>query len=193
MLLRLLCPLALLIFSVCCYAQDTLYGFSRSKKQQRNEPINSFGGSIVSLTIMSATDMGFGYGLAIETPLNKKGKATLFLPVTLAFMDEPYSFRSTQRILIFTPGIKFYPGKNKRKVRYAFGPHLCIETGNEKRFSRRHMYYTSATYLGVMVNNTLNMFPTEHLYLGTELGIGVKPGGDGTPLAQLNFRVGYRF
>ena len=54
--------------------------------------------------------------------------------------------------------------------------------------------------LGMIVNNTLNINPTPHLYLGLELGLGVSYidrigginyGSEG--LAQFGFSVGYRF
>jgi hypothetical protein len=54
--------------------------------------------------------------------------------------------------------------------------------------------------LGVMINNTLNIQPTPHLYMGVELGLGVsyvnKVGSTNlgeTTLGQFAFKMGYRF
>ena len=54
--------------------------------------------------------------------------------------------------------------------------------------------------VGMMVNNSLNVNPSEHLYIGLELGLGftyidkvndIKQGAN--PLVQGAFKVGYRF
>ena len=108
------------------------------------------------------------------------------------------------------PGLKFYPTTGYGTVRYAIGPSAVIGSGT-KTYSYTTYdpinggytnYSSDQTHFvfGLIVNNSLNINPTPHLYIGGELGLGFtyidRIGGVGqgvNVLAQGNFKIGYRF
>jgi hypothetical protein len=107
-------------------------------------------------------------------------------------------------MLYAMPGIKIYPTGSFGTVRYAVGPSLVIASG-EKSYVPNSLYnpaYHTDTHfmLGMVVNNSLNINPNPHVYLGLELGMGFtylnRVAGlnqDTNFLIQGAFKVGFRF
>ena len=103
------------------------------------------------------------------------------------------------------PGIKIYPTGCYGMAKYAIGPSLVIADGRRTNSYYDPYYYSFTStedhfVLGMMINQSLNISPTPHLYLGTEMGLGFSyinnVGGvaQGTEaLFQFNFKIGYRF
>ena len=109
------------------------------------------------------------------------------------------------------PGVKIYPTGSKGKVRYSVGPSLAFVFGQQysyyPMYNPQYGIYAGQVEkmedrfaVGMMINNSLNIQPTPHLYLGLELGLGVtylqQVGGNdvGTnTLGQFAFKIGYRF
>jgi hypothetical protein len=183
-----------------------------------------YGKNILSASPMSVTDRGVGFGLGYERSLDNKGIFSLNLPVIYAFNvddDQYYNYTPgvydrVEYMLYAYPGVKIYPTGAFGKVRYGVGPSLVIAAGQQYDDRGYYNYpnpydpndpwqtwgprYGSRFMLGTMINNSLNINPTSHLYLGLELGLGVtylntfEGRNFGTdPLVQLSFRIGYRF
>lgn len=180
-----------------------------------------YGKNILAIAPVQITD-GFGVGLSYERVLDKKGIISFYLPAAVSFntdgMDNgpfgnssPYYgsyYGGDYNSYYLMPGVKIYPTGSKGKVKYSVGPSIAAV------FTKAYMnaYYgpgpTYAPYyemqdrfiLGVMVNNTLNIQPTPHLYMGIELGLGISylntvnnvSVGE-TTIGQFAFKMGYRF
>jgi hypothetical protein len=186
-----------------------------------------YGKNIIAAAPLQITD-DIGIGLSYERVLDKKGMLSFYLPVCMSFNDNnnnnsgpftsgsPYYGAYNERYSSYyiLPGVKIYPTSSKGKVRYSVGPSLAFV------FTKAYTNNTYTTYdpygnpiytptaptlqdrfmLGVMINNTLNIQPTPHLYMGVELGLGVsymnKVGSTNlgeTTLGQFAFKMGYRF
>jgi len=132
---------------------------------------------------------------------------------------DPY-YNNNQRpsyMVYLMPGVKFYP-TGMGKVKYAIGPNAVIGMGQKTTRYNYPMYYTSSYYnpgyttyvpaerienrllLGMMINNSLNIMATKHLYIGAEMGFGFtyydKVGNynEGINfLTQGAFKMGYTF
>ncbi len=186
-----------------------------------------YGNSIISISPVSVGGEGIGVGLAYEQMLDKKGRFSVFVPFHVSYSGygksnndaEPLStldaYNIFQRIAQFSPGVKFYPTGNRGKVRYAVGAQLNYQdgfykTGGYERYGRGRVIYTPPDNVrlrktGLMLNNSINLFPTPHIYIGADLGLGAtvynqeeipytntltKRGTDG--LIQVSFRIGIR-
>lgn len=192
-------------------------------------PRIEYGGNIISAALINLSEMGYGVGLAYERSLDKKGIISFYLPVNVCLggiggggYDMYGNGYNTRNRTIFQalPGVKFYPTGNQGKVRYAVGPQLVYESGTIEREQWIYDplgpwggggYYQRGNVnmqkLGVMINNSLNMYPTQHLYIGLDLGLGLpyshkeevlgtnvmREKGVDAPLVQFNFRMGFRF
>ncbi len=151
-----------------------------------------YGNNILALSPVSFNNDGVGLGLSYERVLGKKGIASFYLPLTVAFnmnnrnnyYGSGYNDNITYSTFNAMPGIKFYPTGNRGKVRYAVGPNVLVSYGTEPGYYTSPMYYpngTIASYnynsierfrMGMLVSNSLNICPTPHLYLGLELNLG---------------------
>src|SRR5262249_459470 len=111
----------------------------------------------------------------------------------------------TDGMYYIMPGIKLYPTGNNGYVKYSVGPSIVWGTG-EKSSANYDPYgngvYKTETHtvLGMIVNNTLNINPTQHIFLALEFGFGFtyldQVGGlnqSTAGLVQGGFKMGYRF
>jgi hypothetical protein len=186
-----------------------------------------YGKNIFAVAPLQITD-NIGVGLSYERVLDKKGMISFYLPVCVGFNDNnnsstfssnpsPYYNTGNQEYQSYyiLPGVKIYPTSSKGKVRYSVGPSLAFiftkQMANNTYIAYYDPYgnpvYGGTGYslqdrfmLGVMINNTLNIQPTPHLYMGVELGLGVtymnKVGSVNvgeTTIGQFAFKMGYRF
>ncbi len=137
------------------------------------------------------------------------------------YYNDPYYYGNpTPSYMVYLmPGVKFYP-TGMGKVKYAVGPNAVIGMGQRTtRYDYPVYPYTTSSYynpgyitympsevienrllLGMMVNNSLNIMATNHLYIGAELGLGftyydkVGKYNEGVNfLAQGAFKMGYTF
>jgi hypothetical protein len=196
---------------------------------RKPQPRIEYGKNILSVALINLSEMGYGVGIAYERSLDRRGMLSFYLPVNVCLgglgttrydmYGGSYNTRN-RTVYQVMPGVKFYPTGNQGKVRYAVGPQLVFQTGTVEReqwiYDPLSSWSGSGYYrvgdakmqkLGVMINNSLNMYPTQHLYLGMDLGLGlpyshkeenistgemVERGTD-APLVQFNFRLGFRF
>lgn len=204
---------------------------SRTTTSRKPAPKVDYGNNILSLALLNFNDEGYGFGMAYERLLDKNGVVSFYLPVNVTIGNlnganqvynpatGSYSYNTLKRTIYqVMPGVKFYPTGNKGKVRYAIGALLDYETGTKDQEQGMYDpllggYYSKLVSsdiqkFGIMVSNSLNMYPSPHLFLGIDLGLGltymnqkqdftqigapmVEMGT--TQLAQFNFRLGYRF
>ena len=163
-----------------------------------------------------------GLGFSYERSLDKAGIIALYVPLSVVM-----NTNSEQRLgsnahyndpmVYVMPGLKIYPTGNQGLAKYAIGPSIVFATGQRTELTpdyNNYYYpnvyapiYLPATYvtrqhniLGMMINQSLNINPTPHLYIGTEFGFGFSYMNklDGisqqtTGLVQFSFKVGYRF
>ncbi len=181
---------------------------------QPEAPVN-YKSNIIAISPMQFSENGLGVGLSYEKAIDKKGIIAFYLPAALTLnLNSSYydSYTGTtvnghqDAMYYLMPGIKIYPTGSFGIVRYAVGPSIVVADG-QKSSSSYDPYYGYSNYetqshfmLGVMVNNSLNINPTPHVYLGLELGLGFtymnQIGGINQStlfLAQGGFRIGYRF
>jgi hypothetical protein len=196
---------------------------------RKPQPKIEYGGNIISLALINLNDEGFGFGLAYERNLDQNGNIAFYLPINVCMgglgngnvVYDPtfggYTNTTMKRTIYqLMPGVKFYPTGNKGKVRYAIGALVDYETGTKE--VEQYVYtptFPSGYYklgnadlekFGIMIHNSLNMFPNAHIFIGLDLGLGltymnkeqdlntgsmIEQGT--TQLAQFNFRIGYRF
>lgn len=174
------------------------------------------------------SENGVGVGLSYERALDHNGIISAYVPLIATFnlrnrRDDPYYYgggyypqnynNNNPSVMFYAmPGVKFYP-TGMGKVKYAVGPSAVIGVGQKAMYDDVYYYdpngygYTTTTYgvydrllLGMMINNSLNIHATPHLYVGAEMGFGftyfdrVNNYNRGvTFLAQGSFKIGYTF
>lgn len=157
-----------------------------------------------------------GFGISYERVLDKNGIVSLYLPFYMGFSNTnnyntgmvTNNNRSYNNFYIM-PGLKFYPA-GQGMVKYAVGPQATIITG--EKYESYTLYDPTGRPIGtnfgtvdrfvfgLAVNNSLNITPTPHLYLGLEMALGfsyinkindITRGTTG--IFQFGFKAGYRF
>jgi hypothetical protein len=184
----------------------------------------AYGRNILSIAGIQMTNESVaGVGIHYERMLDRDGIISFYLPVAFSFyQDNDYNYYGSQypgtgyeanRVFTtFYPGIKFYPGGSARRVSYSVGPSFALGFGTKFRSEEYYnqlngQYNRTVTEenvfrAGFIVNNGLNIQATPHLYIGTELGLGIAyyESSDNNssvynqePMVQFNFKIGYRF
>lgn len=171
--------------------------------------------NILSLAPLQFSENGLGVGLSYECALDKKSIIAFYIPVAATFdlsngtyfnpNTNTYQNGKTDGMYYAMPGIKVYPTGNTGLVRYAIGPSLVVGIGQSSSATydaNNNFVYLTQTHsiLGMIVNNSLNINPSPHVYLGIELGLGFtylnRIGGlnQGTEtLVQGGLKIGFRF
>lgn len=175
-----------------------------------------YGNNIIALSPMQLTNDniqgGVGLSLSYERMLDKNGIVSFYMPAIVSFSSDNSYYgntynNTTHTSMYFMPGVKFYPTGSRGVVRYAVGPSFVVAFGNTGNGTDPYGNPVSGNYniFGFIVNNSLNIYPTPHLYLGLELGLGVSyvtnmdnsyntnVGFGADPMVQFAFKVGYRF
>ncbi len=162
--------------------------------------------NILSISPLQISDQGLGIALSYEKYLDKKkGLVSFYMPVSVAFRN---STNTDYNAYYFMPGIKIYPSGNKGVVKYAVGPNLTfladkIDTDEyifDPATGTNYYKYgsTDRFAMGMMINNSLNINPSDHLHMALEFGLGFSyfssyEYDDTLPFTQLGFQIGYRF
>lgn len=197
-------------FKSCCLSLLALLMFTGAMAQEK-ESRNNYGDNIIAFSPLQLMDKGVGIALSYERALDRKNFVSLYVPVSIALNDFDQSTTSKHQTFYFMPGIKFYPTGGKGLIRYGIGPNITYATGSQEialtefvngqyitRITDDHFYK-----LGMMINNSMNINPTSHLYLCLEFGFGFTylEGTDSGQqlsqsafnLVQFGFKAGYRF
>lgn len=176
---------------------------------------NEYGNNIIGFSPLQITEYGLGVGLSYERVLDKAAVVSFYLPAAVTFTSfapndvfiGPGQPDVTEKPMFYImPGLKFYPTGSKGVIRYAVGPSLVYAQGSEYNIIVDNLGnwigadWQTLQRFGIIVNNSMNINPSEHLHLGLEMGIGVtylNKQGDATlnptGLFQFGFKVGYRF
>lgn len=174
------------------------------------------GNNIFSLTPMAIignesmdNNTDVAVGLNYERIVNE-GLVSIKIPVNISLRNSGFFY--------IMPTIKLYPTR-QGVVRYAVGPQFYIASGQinhhdyntvwngNQYITVNNKYSDNHTQLGFMINNSLNVSIAKTLYIGMELGLGIKyydsneeneyeNSFDTTPVepnVQFSFAMGYRF
>ncbi len=171
--------------------------------------------NIIAVAPIVFTENGHGFGFTYERTLDKRGWVSLYCPFYLTYSSNNNSGTSgTQStdnffnpMYYLEPGIKFYTNLNSlNRMKHSLGLNLVLGLGSNT--ASNYDYYTGNTVntnssralVGALVGYGGNMFPTNHLYLGYSMGLGMTYvndyGGVSHPVAALfeaSIRCGYRF
>ena len=180
-----------------------LLAFGSAQAQDTPVPMPS---NIISISPLQISDQGLGIGVSYERYLDKKkGLVSFYMPVAVAFEG---SGGADYNAYYFMPGIKIYPTGNKGVVKYAIGPNLTFLSDrlntseyiyNQTTGQGYTQYGTKDRFaMGMIINNSLNINPSDHLHMALEFGLGFSyfstyDGDDTLPFTQLGFQIGYRF
>ena len=172
--------------------------------------------NIISFAPLAFTENGYGFSFSYERTLDKRGWVSFYCPLYLAFSSNSSVYNPTTQqnqvsnfynpMYYIMPGIKFYTNMNTvNRVKHSLALNLVMAVGkNENGSYDLTSGYVSTSQsrfmLGALASYGGNMFPTNHLYLGYDIGLGMPyiNNYDGeahslTPLFQMSLRVGYRF
>lgn len=181
--------------------------------------------STIALAPFQYSENGVGVGFSYEHALDPDGYVSLYVPFIATFnlrdqqYDPYYGYNgynnnTTNNVMFYTmPGIKFYP-TGMGRVKYAVGPSVVAGLGQKGMYSYESYYDPTTSYyapamvyrvydrflMGMMINNSLNINATPHLYVGAEMGFGftyfdrTNNINDGVRfLTQGSFKIGYTF
>lgn len=191
----------------------------RNVRSTSNKNQEEYGKNLICFSPLQMTnESAAGIGLQYERVLDKNGHISFSLPYALSFRqqggyDGNGNWDSHSSIYSYVyPGLKFYPATCYHRVTYSIGPAFGFGFGNipvqKSIWDPNRSYYVNVwenqtvAKGGFMINNGLNIQVTRAFYLGIEAGLGIfyfNDGvdhfefGDDEPMAQLSFRMGYRF
>lgn len=160
--------------------------------------------NIVSVAPLLFTDHGYGFGAGWEHTLDKAGWISANLEGSLSWN---FADPNTQKdaMFYFMPGIKVYTNLNSPvRSKFSIGPALLMGIGTGvpaySGYLTDPQQHVSHFDLGAIVNLASNLFPSEHLYIGFEGGLGFTyvnnyAGVDNgvSLLMQCSMRFGYRY
>jgi hypothetical protein len=206
--------------SLCCFTSAMAGGHLKAADNDDNDN-KVTGNTILAFAPLVATESGnIGLGFSYEKMLDKKGMFAMYLPVYATFTsnnNSNYTNNSSSGIIphnmfYFGPGMKVYTHSKSERVKYALGPSLLFEVGQKPvshpdttstvyPYTTTNYYDLKSTFvMGIMLNNSLNMYPTPHLYVGMEFNFGFSYINmvDGayqstTGLMQFAVKMGYRY
>ena len=173
----------------------------------------------IAIAPFQFSENGVGVGLSWEKALDPDGIVSVYVPLIATWNlnmnrnDNYYGYynnnqNKTNSMYYIMPGIKFYP-TGMGRVKYAIGPSAVVGVGQKMvGYNNYDPYYSYNNYgtmesrflFGMMLNNSLNVNATPHLYIGAELGLGfsyfdrVNNINNGMAfLTQGSFKIGYTF
>lgn len=182
--------------------------------RERGKPKLKYAPSVVSLAPIQFSENGVvGVGVSYERALDKAGIIAAYCPASIVWNNNSENRLGAGYIyydpmFYVMPGVKIYPTGNQGVTKYAIGPSLVLATG--QRTESTNYYYSpystpsvetkTHSIFGMMVNQSININPTEHLYIGSEFGFGFSylnyMNGEAqsmTGLVQFSFKIGYRY
>lgn len=180
-----------------------------SMKEQMRAKYNP---NIIAFAPIQFTEAGIaGFSFSYERAIDKNSIVAFYVPVIAEFnTNNNYNNyygtpgNTTDHMFYLAPGIKLYPTGGFGTAKYAIGPSLVIGSGTKTDWNNYYSGYSIASQdhflVGMIVNQSININPTPHLYLASELGLGftyvnqlggINQGTGG--LVQFNFKIGYRF
>ena len=177
------------------------------------QPATGYGRNLLTVSPVQVSEMTLtGVGIQYEHFIGSSNKFSLYLPLAYSFgKSDPCNDLVRTHMLYAYPGFKFYPAGSQHKVTYAVGPSIAVGKGNTNCACVNGgeevgleivtaKEYKPITEIGMLINNSINIQASQHIYLGGEVGVGssfvnIENGKDfGRDLMlQMNVKVGYRF
>jgi hypothetical protein len=184
---------------------------SIADKRAANELLrDKYGSRVIAIAPIQFTENGLvGISASYEKAIDKNDIVSFYLPAIIEFNNQSSGVygapTNPDPMFYLMPGIKLYPTGGYGIAKYAVGPSLVIADGQKTTSSIDN--FGNATYtvqshflIGMMINQSININPTPHLYIGSELGMGFtyinRIGGLSQPaefLVQFGFKIGYRY
>jgi hypothetical protein len=184
---------------------------------EEKEPKVKYSANILSLAPVQFSENGLGFSLGYERNLDPAaGIISFYFPVIATYNLNSHTYLNTSTgtmqnghtdaMYYFMPGVKFYPSGSYGRVKYSIGPSIVYATGEKSQESYDPLngmavYRTQThTLIGMMLINSLNINPSEKLYLGLEFGLGFSYlnqldglNQNSNAIVQGGFKFGYRF
>lgn len=162
---------------------------------------NPTGGHIISCAPIEVCGNGYGSGLSWEHFLGHEDWLSFIVPITVTV--NPEQGNNVGHMFYVNPGLKLYTNmRSYRRAKVSIGPSLFMGAGRGRQNDYSFPFYgeQSRFMYGAMLNLGLNWFPTNHIYLGVDYGLGItsvnKYDGVNTGISFLNrvsFKIGYMF
>ena len=195
------------------FTGDRMTGYTEESPRERNERFKGkYKPNIVAFAPIQFTEAGIaGFSFSYERALDKNGIVAFYVPAVIEFNPNSHTaangvtVNNTDQMSYLMPGMKIYPTGSYGVTKYAIGPSLVIGAGHKTDYY--DPYYQPSYYnkeskfvFGMIVNQSININPTPHLYIGSEFGLGFtyinsrESVNQGTGvLVNFNFKLGYRF
>ena len=171
--------------------------------------------NMIGFSPLAFTENGYGFSLSYERTLDKRGWVSFYFPIYFTFQPQTstdYSGVQTAQnfsnpMVYFMPGMKFYTNLNgPSRMKHSIALNLVMAFGNNTAdaidyYGTNNGPTTKArSLIGALVSYGGTMFPTNHLFFGYDVGLGMSYLNhyDGvehgiTGLFQASIRCGYRF
>ena len=160
--------------------------------------------NIIAIAPLQFNQDGPGVGLSYERILDKEGYLSFNLPAFYLMNSSSGTNSDNNNMVYLMPGAKYYPNiKSDRKFKVSLGIALMVGVGTGRNYSYSSSYngIQNRFLMGPIANFGGNVFPTAHLYMGFEIGIGLPYLNEynginvtnSEPMIQGSFKVGYRF
>lgn len=168
--------IALIVFGLLGYTTFAQNSDQESHKEEQKLIWRNKGDNFIRFYLLGTQhDGGVSIGLDYERLMDEKGSMGLIVPVYYSFGNS-FMESSSSGYFYFSPGLKFYPGL-QRKVTYAVGPNLLFGKGRYSEWfwdgssERRHT--VDHTIFGVMIKNYLNVNLNSSFNFSMDFGLGV--------------------
>ena len=169
--------------------------------------------NIIAFAPLQFTENGYGFSFSYERTLDKTGWVSFYCPAILTFSNSTQTDYNTgitttttfnHPMFYLMPGVKIYTNLNSfKRSKFSLGPSLVFGFGNGTP-SISDIYGNNSVQsrflMGAIVNAGGNIFPSPHLYVGYDFGLGLSyintynnVGNGTTALVQTSFRIGYKF
>ncbi len=210
-----------LLLAVCLATASVAFAktdnTSTAKHTTGNHTISILPGAF---TYVEGVHSSVGLGLSYEYRLPGMPNLSIGLPLMITFSDgsDFYSYGGNNiyggiqyRSFSAMPSVKLLLGKARNRIRYGIGGSFYYEYGKKPElstltssyFNPFGVYYSA---YGAVINNSLNVYPTQHLSICFNSGIGMAyntkrynntidypfPWMD-NKILQFTLAVGYRF
>lgn len=187
----------------CILSALTVAVFAQSNQSTKAKSSEGYGKNILAFNPVHLVSSDFvGVGFSYERIVNDF--VGIKLPVMIGINNNYYNI-----------GIeaKLYPTKNTGPVKYAIAPALMVGLGSRQYenylYTGGGVYINqtvreSASHVGFLLNQTLNVTISKEFYIGLDGGLGINYYDEAANnynndnsnlsfLAQLHFGLGYRF
>lgn len=177
--------------------------FAQSRHKANEKSYEGYGKNILAFNPVHLISSDFvGVGFSYERIVNDY--VGIKVPVMIAINNNYYNIGIEAKV---------YPTKNTGPVKYAIAPAIMVGMGTRQyqdylyTGGGSYIYQTvreSASHVGFLLNQTLNVTISKEFYIGLDGGLGINyydeaanNNNNGNTnlsfLAQLHFGLGYRF